>query len=172
MNTFATTLCLFASMMAFAVTSNALDLHLTDGRIFTNVVVQSKDAKELKIMHQNGVAIISTESLSRADFLELGIAETYSWASPRLVAESSIRDFDFWKWMRDYPSNYAAHDSNSSLGLGGMGVTSSVSSSSGSASAVSGSSGSVGKISPGGPVHVSGYTRQNGTYVQPYTRRR
>ena len=34
-------------------------------------------------------------------------------------------------------------------------------------------SGGVPKVAGhGGPVHVSGYTRRDGTYVQPYTRRR
>lgn len=67
--------------------------------------------------------------------------------------------------IRYYHSSYAWASLDNCIYLGNN-LSSTGVSTSGSSSANNGSSGSS-----GGPVHVKGYTKKNGSYVKPYTRR-
>lgn len=133
--------------VAVLASASAGDLHLTDGRVFTNITIVSRSEAELKFSHASGVATVPLASLSRADILELDIAHaiklpeptpprytpTSSSTSPQ-PNRSSVNSEKSYTSENRYVRNYTG--------------------------------------SSGGAVHVNGYFRKNGTYVQSHSRRR
>lgn len=117
------------------------DLHLTDGRVFHSIEVLRVDSTALKVSHSGGVASVPVTSLSRADYLELGVAKAIEVIAPSVASNRMAQDT---RSFGNAPSN----------------------------SGFIGSSGWKTPPTKGGSVYVSGYTRKDGTYVRPHTRRR
>lgn len=139
---------------------SARDLFVLDGRVFRDFIVTSTHSDSLRFTHKAGVTAISTESLVRADYYELGIHKAtpspppiVHVPSPRanLVAEKSALQ------SRSYGDRSYAARSYVPENLEDEAASSKTDYSASESS---------------GRVFVKGYFRKDGTYVRSHTRRR
>ena len=166
----------------------ARDLFLTDGRILRAITVKDTTDKLLRVSHENGVAAVSTDVLTRADYYELGVHKEVPAPLPVLAAlpprapsqQSGYSNSSFGS--RDYASR-----SYSTRSLGFVGSTTSdepeVADESTNFTGSSYRTPSyrrpsypttkyTGSGSSSGTVYVRSYIRKDGTRVKAHTRRR
>ncbi|MEQ1934677.1 MAG: hypothetical protein ABL962_12510 [Fimbriimonadaceae bacterium] len=158
----------------------ARDLHLIDGRIFRGVQSPKIIAGELRIVHDAGIASVSPNALSKADYYEFGLHINQP-NSPSVLASSSTTTpgaLGFNSATAGTGSSYSER-SYSTRSYASRGYapdyTPAANPPTVPASAPSYTSSTRYTRPPDNTpktVQVRGYYTKKGTYVQPYSRRR
>ena len=147
--------------LVLASQAPARDLHLIDGKVFTNIRITGFEGGELRFLHDGGLGSVKISSLTQADVRELSVTAPApviagslgTTTAPQAVEPSYLtRNYSNRSYtVRNYGDRYSApsqeKDSEPQY-----------------------------KYAPStytpGVVHVRGYTRKDGTYVRPHTRRK
>lgn len=141
----------------------ARDLHLIDGRIFKNVRITAIELEDIRFLHDGGLGSIKFSTLTEADKREWSAATADPVIAGRLntTVEKSYGDRSYAQ--RDYSTRSYGDRTYAERYLPKESSVEETRPSSASSYIPSSSS---------GVIHVKGYTRKDGTYVRPHTRRR
>ncbi len=173
-------LYLFLGILSLACEIQARDLHLTDGRILKNVRLTENRGNELRFLHDGGSAGIRLNVLTEADAREFSVvvpepAVASSSSQVRNYAGRSlaVRDYSSRSYEeRSYANRtYTPPAAPKTEEVPLVSVSSRTPYTQPRSTYTTPRSYTPSKSS-GGVVHVSGYTRKDGTYVRAHTRRR